>query len=76
MNERIKELAEQAGFITDPLGNLFGGDDIDRFAELIVRECVHLIAVRKDEAIDNEWNVDETCSMIESDIIEHFGVDE
>ena len=39
MNERIKELAEQAGFKTDRLGHLFGGDDIEKFAELIVREC-------------------------------------
>ena len=39
MNERIKELALQAGFKTDRLGHLFGGDDIEKFAELIVREC-------------------------------------
>ena len=43
MNERIKELAEEAGFITDPLGNLFGGDDIDRFAELIVKDVFSII---------------------------------
>ena len=39
MNERIRELALQAGFKTDRLGHLFGGDDIEKFAELIVEEC-------------------------------------
>lgn len=43
MNERIKELALQAGFKTDRIGHLFGGDDIEKFAELIVRECNKVI---------------------------------
>ena len=41
MNERIKELALQAGFKTDKHGHLFGSDDIEKFAELIVRECLN-----------------------------------
>lgn len=39
MNEQIKELALQAGFKTDKHGHLFGSDDIEKFAELIVEEC-------------------------------------
>jgi hypothetical protein len=50
MNERIRELAEQAGFETDrgPLivpgpyikvGGLCVGVPLEKFAELIVKEC-------------------------------------
>ena len=41
MNERIRELAEQAGYTTDMFG--FGHWDMPeckKFAELIVRECL------------------------------------
>jgi hypothetical protein len=46
MNERIKELAKQAdegytGDSRDDMGaSLVGNDAIEKFAELIVRECV------------------------------------
>lgn len=45
MNKRIKELAEQAGFIVDQSGHITvcftsdGNDEVKKFAELIVREC-------------------------------------
>ena len=37
MNERIKELAEQANCSIDGMG--YGEGNIEKFAELIVREC-------------------------------------
>ena len=71
MNERIKELAEQAGggpskWYTDP-------DVLEYFAELIVRECV---AICQD--VDGEDNIDaksgrQDCAV---EIKEHFGVKE
>jgi hypothetical protein len=48
----------------------------DRFAELIVEECMWKIMSRKEEAIDNDWRVDEAMSTAISDISEHFGVKE
>ena len=51
MNERIKELAEQAGaYFAGPMRKAAGGSDVEfvdikqfyRFAELIVRECVNI----------------------------------
>lgn len=46
MNERIKELAEQAGMTDDKFGMFFAKDkhdedgvDLEKFAELIVKEC-------------------------------------
>jgi hypothetical protein len=34
------------------------------------------VAKRKDQAIDDGWNVDEAMSMAEMDLEEHFGVEE
>ncbi len=70
MNELIEKLAKQA---TSSDGWLF---DKDKFAESIVRECVSIVAKRKDQAIDNGWNIDEAMSMAEMDLLEHFGVEE
>lgn len=78
MNERIRELAEQAHEYTDQLISSSGwlnGDEIfeEKFAELIVREC---IAICQD--IDGEDNIDarsgrQDCAV---EIKEHFGVEE
>jgi len=40
MNERIRELAEQAEFSEKDLH--FAGDNFQKFAELIVRECADI----------------------------------
>ena len=75
MNERIRELAEQAEMAANK------GDHVDvkimmsKFAELIVRECVSIVAKRKGQAIDDGWNVDEAMTMAEMDLEEHFGVE-
>ena len=82
MNERIRELAEQAKKYSidklDETGELHKYYDVyfEKFAELIVRECVSIIAKRKDQAIDDGWNVDEAMSVAEMDLEEHFRVEE
>ena len=80
MNERIKELIQQATRIVDGGPDMFSMPreifDQELFAELIVRECVSIVAKRKDQAIDDGWNVDEAMSMAEMDLEEHFGVEE
>jgi len=47
MNKRITELAKQAGMTDDKFGMFFAKDkhneygvDLEKFAELIVRECI------------------------------------
>ena len=40
MNERIQQLAEQAGFFPTELTQV--GPSVEKFAELIVRECIKL----------------------------------
>ena len=65
MNERIKELAEQAGmhdFVLEAMGI---GEEFEKFAELIVRECAD---------IADEY--DGVGSTIVSRIKKHFGVEE
>ena len=73
MNPTIKQLALEAGGSHYPD---VGGKLLEKFAELVVRECVNIVAKRKDQAIDDSWNVDEAMSMAEMDLLEHFGVDE
>ena len=73
MNERIRELAEQASKEAFPVGSMAW---METFAELIVAECVRIVAKRKDQAIDDGWNVDEAMSMAEMDLLEQFGVEE
>lgn len=72
MNERIKELAEQAGMTDDKFGMFFAKDkhdedgvDLEKFAELIVRECA--------EIADNP---DVDMLRIGQVIRQHFGVTE
>ena len=80
MNERIKELTEQAGIDEwwDSGSERREGlqEHLEKLAELIVKECVGIVAKRKDQAIDDSWNVDEAMSMAEMDLLEHFGVEE
>jgi hypothetical protein len=67
MNERIRELAEQAGF--NPV-NYMGSNSIlfEKFAELIVRECSQMIEDKFDFCGDE--------IIIAEQILKHFGVEE
>jgi hypothetical protein len=45
MNQRIQELAEQAGYTTDMFGiGHWDMPECKKFAELIVQECIDIIA--------------------------------
>ena len=77
MNEKIKELAEQAGFEITPWSNESvpcvhqeGPIDVEleKFAELLIRECVTKMAL---EIMDEQW-VDEAVKNTYT----HFGVKE
>jgi hypothetical protein len=69
MNKRIRELAEQAGAefektngINDCPQDSLVGDEIQEFAELIIRECLRLADRRG-------------AYQIMDDIIERFGIE-
>lgn len=69
MNERIKELLKQSGL--QPYYDAQEGQ-IEKFAELIVRECISTLEEKIYRSIDNEGD------EIWTDLIlkEHFGVEE
>ena len=75
MNEQIRELVRQSGGIGhDDDGNeltpALVGKSLEKFAELIVRQCIKSTLSLRDTAIDNEWNLDETFHMIVDTIVE------
>ena len=75
MNERIRELADQAGIHFGRSAALDGNNiarfvttsDMEKFAELIVRECMKL---------NHEWFSDEDPYTIDSTYRQHFGIEE
>ena len=73
MNERIRELAEQAGLrftqlMSNPMVPVVDGKetDLEKFAELIVRECI--------QAVKNVGGYNEDYHM--NAIKKYFGVEE
>jgi len=74
MNQRISELAEQAG---DSISEFHFGDYnipnefIEKFAELIIRECAE--ACMKE--IDIGWAVAPKSPWMAKQILEHFGME-
>ena len=77
MNERIKELADQATDYADEQSKLHGVGYVitfkEKFAELIVKECTSFIARRKNQAFDDDCDVDEAVSLAIMDLLESFG---
>jgi hypothetical protein len=83
MNERIKELAEQAGFQSIVRGDhivfdISTKENMKEFAELIVRKCVDIIQRESDKAIRNNTYMgdDVPASVTQWAIKKHFGVEE
>ena len=87
MNKRIKELAVEAGWHDDKQFATWNkiqqwqDFDLEKFAELIVRECADLIdnkvmitaAQTYDEVFVAKFDTKELCAK---QIKEHFGVEE
>ena len=69
MSERIKQLMQQAG--TDTSGKWMGIDNAEKFAELIVGECI-----RKINDIAESSNNPQPIYRVAVDLLEHFGVTE
>jgi hypothetical protein len=79
MNERIKQLAEQAGAVFEKTNGLndcpqdsLVGDEIEKFAELIVQECAQVCLAQRDPA---NLNYKPSVKFAEA-ITQHFGVEE
>ena len=67
MNERIRELAEQAGYQADMFGiGHWDQPECQKFAELIIQECVKSVTCNEALNILDRFGIDS----------EHFGVEE
>lgn len=83
VNAKVRELAEQSGCKIDKLG--YGEGNLEKFAELIVRECMQVGLEQKkwveDQTVFNEsdevWNrarIQQSQHIVDK-IKEHFGVE-
>ena len=72
MNERIKELIKQVG--TDSSGIWIGVKNVEKFAELIVKEC--LAQVDKVDTMLDDDKEKTGVAWVGLAIANHFGVEE
>jgi len=76
MNKRIRELEDLAGYIQ--VDDRFSGGYItfntEKFAELIVRECLGIVHDAERGGSNEIW--DNAVKFIRRDLQEHFGVEE
>ena len=77
MNERIKEFAKQTGYIWhasgDPKVYEFTPEKLEKFAELIVKECARVIDRGDGEMSSQAETI--WCNVCRDDILKHFGVE-
>jgi hypothetical protein len=77
MNERIEKLAKQAGFSKDKYDLYWDEDanaegvDLEKFAELIVRECINTAVTTEIEGNNNAMLRGEIATRL----TKHFGVE-
>ena len=71
MNERIRELMEQAGLYDFVIESMGINKEMEKFAELIVRECLNIVEPTEDSG--DEWCV--TLKGAAQEIKQHFGVE-
>jgi acyl carrier protein phosphodiesterase len=84
MNEKIRQLAEQAGIgftLWDDSGremidNYTPEECLEKFAELIVRECMTICKEHPSRIVSNNWVADAVAPDIVSQFEENFGVEE
>jgi hypothetical protein len=70
MNERIRELAKEAGIFYYRKGKL--QVDMEKFAELIVRECIKVV----DDTMTENQEMNIGLVMASAAIVAHFEVEE
>ena len=82
MNERIIQLAVEAGLLNyvdleTPRRYFIHGhadiEDVEKFAELIVRECISVVDDAERGGSNEIW--DNAVEFIRRDLKEHFGVE-
>lgn len=76
MNKQIKKLAEQAGYLPDSFGvGHWDMPECEKFAELIIQECISQVALIAISNYDNE-DITWTSDMIIKNIKNNFGLED
>ena len=81
MNERIRNLAEHCDFY---VGNEHYNESheekqrlwVEKFAKLIVKECINKVRSRQMFSIEDEHNIHHAFDLLVYDLESHFGVEE
>jgi hypothetical protein len=90
MNERIRQLADEAGLrftqlMSNPMVPVVDGRETDlaKFAQLIVKECIGITDDLVNRNVDGSWTSNELYTdyngalfEVKRRIEEHFGVEE
>ncbi len=76
MNERIEELWDKAAEDTMDYSWESQTKFMERFAELIVRECMTICKNHPSRIVSNNWNADAVAPHLVQQFEEHFGVEE
>lgn len=75
MNKRIEDLMYHAGLTAqgcwDEMDN-YDKQAIEKFAELIVRECAEMVKIQNEQFMENESHY----GVVSADVLKHFGVEE
>lgn len=82
MNELLQKFARQVGFGSDENGEIYTSalehlpitEDLDAFAELIVRECIKSTLSLQTAAVEHQWGPEETFHMIVDTIAEDLNM--
>jgi hypothetical protein len=75
MNERIRELMEQAGLYDFVIESMGINEEMEKFAELIVRECM-ACSTWVGKMNTNSVEPVHTAHAVNQRIKQHFGVEE
>jgi hypothetical protein len=76
MNERIKELMEQAGLYDFVIESMGIDEEMEKFALLLMRE-IAMVQITHQAGMDLEnKKMDDPAKELNYAVIEHFGVEE
>ena len=79
MNERIRLLAEQAGYLPDMFGiGHWDMPECKKFAELIIKECYEHCKgqmLDKEVADTNELTYNDAVGDCANGLLQHFGIE-
>ena len=78
MNDRIRQLAEQAGFIDRGTNHTaYMNFDHEKFAELIIEECLRMCDCAEVSLLEHSYPREaDGAASVKIFIKEHFGVEE